>query len=84
MKHAGGDTLEILEPFLVQVRSVEGLSEKKQGIFYRRSKAFLHFHEDATGLFADLRCGERFERFPVSTKTQQTTFLVRVREEARG
>ena len=39
-----------------------GLVEKRPGIFYRKSKAFLHFHEDSSGVHADVRFGVEFER----------------------
>jgi hypothetical protein len=42
--------------------------EKKRGVFYRKSKSFLHFHEDPRGLFADIRnaTGDNFDRFDVT------------------
>jgi hypothetical protein len=71
MKHAGEEALDALEDLLAQIRQLEGLQEKKRGIFYRRSTAFLHFHEDPAGLFADLRVGDDFQRFSVNTKTER-------------
>ncbi|HEX7168087.1 MAG TPA: hypothetical protein VF230_14005 [Acidimicrobiales bacterium] len=56
-----------------------GLVEKKRGVFYRRSKAFLHFHEDPTGLHADVRLGDDFERFRVESETERADLLERVR-----
>lgn len=69
MKHAGEAALDDLEALLVRVRALPGLSEKKRGIFYRKSRAFLHFHEDPKGLFADVRAADDkdFDRFHVST-----------------
>ena len=55
MKHAGPGALDQLEPLLAQLRGLGGMVEKKRGVFYRKSQAFLHFHEDPKGLFADLR-----------------------------
>jgi len=49
VKHAGSAALEGIEDLLQQLRTVPGLVERKQGIFYRRSRAFLHFHEDPSG-----------------------------------
>lgn len=68
MKHAGPSALNDLEPLLAQLRDLSGLVEKKRGVFYRKSQAFLHFHEDPRGLFADLRAvqGSDFERFDVT------------------
>lgn len=69
MKHAGPGALDQLEPLLARVRALPGLVEKKRGTFYRKSRAFLHFHEDPKGLFADIRAGDGadFERFDVTT-----------------
>ena len=69
MKHAGSDALDQLEPLLARVRALPGLVEKKRGSFYRKSRAFLHFHEDPKGLFADIRCGDDadFHRLDVTT-----------------
>ena len=68
-------TLRRLEPLLVRIRGIGGLVERKPGTFYRRSSAFLHFHEDAVGLFADVKLdGVKFERLPVSTIQQRATF----------
>jgi hypothetical protein len=67
MKHATSDTLDGLFDLLDQIRVTDGIREKKLGVFYRRSKSFLYFHEDAAGLFADLSVGADFERYPVNT-----------------
>ncbi|MDP1615989.1 MAG: hypothetical protein Q8S47_16190 [Phenylobacterium sp.] len=68
MRHARPDALHLLEPLLADLRALPGLSEKRRGVFYAKSRAFLHFHEDPAGLFADLRgAGELdFERFNVT------------------
>lgn len=68
MKHAGPAALDTLEPLLAQVRALPGLTEKSRGIFYRKAKAFLHFHEDPKGLFADIRdaSGRDFDRIDVT------------------
>jgi len=75
MKHAGDAALEALEDLLIKVREHDGLKEKKRGVFYKQSTAFLHFHEDPAGLFGDLRVGSDFERFPVNTKQERKAFL---------
>ena len=75
MRHASLATLAQLEPLLVRIRGIAGMIERKPGIFYRRSSAFLHFHEDAAGLFVDVKLnGVEFERLPVSTIQQRATF----------
>ena len=76
MKHASAETLSQLEPLLAHIRSIDSLSERKPGIFYRGSSAFLHFHEDADGLFADVKLsGKHFERMAVSTERQRRDFI---------
>ena len=69
MKHAGPATLQALEPLLARVRALPGLVERTPGCFYQGAKAFLHFHEDPKGLFADIRCGDSpdFDRIDVTT-----------------
>jgi hypothetical protein len=70
MKHAGDQALDRLEPLLALVRALPGLTEKRRGTFYRKSRAFLHFHEDPKGLFADVRDaeGHDFERVDVTAE----------------
>ena len=67
MKHAGSDALDSLEPLLREIRQIPGLVEKSRGVFYRRSQAFLHFHEDPSGMHADVRLGADFERYRAET-----------------
>lgn len=68
MKHAGAEALDQLEPLLAELRGLPNLREKSRGIFYRKGQAFLHFHEDPKGLFADVRdiSGRGFERIDVT------------------
>jgi hypothetical protein len=69
MKHAGAAALDHLESLLARLRQIAGLKERTRGVFYVRSKAFLHFHEDPAGLFADIRAadGRDFDRFQIDT-----------------
>ena len=64
MKHAGPGALTVLSDLLASLRTRTALVERRPGIFYVRGKAFLHFHEDLAGLFADLRLGGDWQRFP--------------------
>jgi hypothetical protein len=75
MKHAGVAALHGLSELLEQIRIKAGIKEKSFGVFYRKSKAFLHFHEDPAGLFADLRVGADFDRYPVNTKKDWKALL---------
>lgn len=77
MKHASESTLEGLSALLDQLRSIDGLVEKRPGVFYRRSKTFLHFHEDPSGFFVDIRVriDDPFTRLPVTTRGQQSELV---------
>ena len=75
MKHAGTAALDALEDFFAAIRRHTELHEKKRGTFYRKSSAFLHFHEDPAGFFADLKVGGEFERFPVNTPAERRRLL---------
>jgi hypothetical protein len=75
MRHAGAAALQSLSELLDRIRMKHGIREKKLGVFYKKSKAFLHFHEDPTGLFADLGAGTGFDRYPVSTEQEQRALL---------
>ena len=55
MRHARPEDLDRLEPLLARLRALSGLKEKSRGVFYFKSRAFLHFHADPAGLFADVR-----------------------------
>jgi hypothetical protein len=74
VKHAGPDALDLLEPLLVKIRKLEGLKEPKRGTFYRGSSAFLHFHEDPAGMFADIKLEGDFQRYRVSTRKEIEAF----------
>jgi hypothetical protein len=84
MRHARPQDLDRLEDLLVQLRTLPGLVEKARGVFYFRSRSFLHFHEDPKGLFADLReagGGADFDRIDVSEAAGRAALveLARVR-----
>ncbi len=76
MRHATPAALDALEPLLVQLRELDGLVERKRGVFHRSAKAFLHFHEDRSGLHADVRLSTEFERFRVETRAEQRALLL--------
>ena len=76
MKHAGTETFALLASVLVRLRAIPGLVERTPGAFYFRSKAFLHFHADPTGVFADVKLDfTSFERLSVRTSAEQTQLL---------
>ena len=67
MAHADEAALQRLLPLLRQLRSIPGLREMKPGIFYVKGSAFIHFHDEAGALVADLKRagGSGFDRYPV-------------------
>jgi hypothetical protein len=77
VKHAGDAALDQLEALLAKLRALPGPIEKKRGVFYLKSKAFLHFHEDPAGLFADVRdaAGKDFERIDVTLEAGRARLL---------
>ena len=79
MRHATTVALDALEPLLEKIRAFEGLTERKRGVFYRRSSAFLHFHEDPAGFFADLRTGPEWQRFPATTAAKRRALVAVVK-----
>ena len=82
MKHATATALDRLEPLLAQIRALHGLKEKSRGVFYLKNRAFLHFHEDPKGLFADVRdaTGRDFERIGVSGEVGREQLIALTRE----
>jgi hypothetical protein len=75
MKHATAPALDRLEPLLAKLRRFDRLKEKSRGVFYFKSKAVLHFHEDPAGLFADFRTTGDWQRFGVDAKAEREALL---------
>ena len=67
---------------LREIRNVPGLTERSRGTFYKNSKAFLHFHEDPSGMHADLRLTDDFVRYRIETGAEQAALLDRIRRGA--
>ena len=80
MRLARKEALDELEPFLERLRAVPGLVERKRGVFYVRSRAFLHFHEDPSGMHADVRLGPEFTRVRAETAEEQDALVARIEE----
>jgi len=79
VKHAGPDAIAKLAPLLERLRERDVLQEKRPGVFYLRSRAFLHFHEDPGGLFADVRLsGADFDRLRATTLREQDRLVRRI------
>ena len=80
MKHAGPEALSALGGLLDEIRRGEGIVERRPGVFYCKGRAFLHFHEDPSGLHADLRLGAAWERVRVETRAERQALLSRLGE----
>ena len=77
MRHARDQDLDRLDDLLAELRTLPGLIEKKRGVFYRKSRAFLHFHEDPKGMFADL--SDPDERIDVTEPAGRAALLAAAR-----
>ncbi len=75
MKHAGPGALDRLDSLLRQVRQLDSLRERKRGSFDSRFGVTLHFHEDPSGLYADLRSAGTTERHRVTTIRERAVVL---------
>jgi hypothetical protein len=80
MKHACEAALDSIQPVLLELRQLEGIRERKPGIFYRNSSAFIHFHEDPAGIFADVSRDGEWLRLPVTTASERRQFVRLVNE----
>ena len=82
MRHALDKDLDRVEGLLAQLRTLPGMVERKRGVFYFKSRAFLHFHEDPKGMFADIRQagGEDFDRIDVTQAAGRAALLEAARQ----
>ena len=78
MRHAGDAALDQLGDLLAALRRHAALREKRPGVFYRKGRAWLHFHEDPAGIFADLRAGDDWQRFRVTTADERAALVAAV------
>jgi hypothetical protein len=77
MRHARDQDLDRIDELLAQVRTLPGLIEKKRGVFYRKSRAFLHFHDDPKGMFADI--SDPDERIDVTDSAGKAALMAAAR-----
>lgn len=83
MRHARDADLDRVEGLLAQLRALPGMVEKKRGVFYFKSRSFLHFHEDPKGIFADIReagGGGDFDRIDVTEAAGRAALLEAARQ----
>jgi len=89
MRHAGSDALARIPKLLAELRARAALRERRPGLFELRSRAFLHFHDDPSGVYADVRLADDFVRMRVTTRSEQSDLLDRIDDclsavESRG
>jgi hypothetical protein len=55
-------------------------------VFYLKSRAFLHFHEDPTGLWADIRApgAADFDRLRADDEASQRSLMAQVEAALAG
>lgn len=78
MRHAGPATLARIASLLDELRARPVLRETRPGVFSLKSRAFLHFHDDPSGIFADVRLADDFVRMRVTTRSEQADLLERI------
>jgi hypothetical protein len=78
MKHAGPEALAGLAGLLTSLRARQELNERRPGIFYVKGRAFLHFHEDPAGVFADLREAQDWRRLRVNDPEDRARLIEEV------
>jgi hypothetical protein len=83
MRHAGPAALDQIDDLLGAIRALGGLKERSRGVFYLRSQPFLHFHEDPSGMHADLKIDGDFVRFRAESPTERRALLAKIRHAAR-
>jgi hypothetical protein len=84
VKHATPAALGQIDGLLESIRTKPGLKEKSLGVFYRKSKPFLHFHEDRKGMFADLMNADGFDRYAVNSPAEWEALLFAIDQTLRG
>ena len=68
MKHATEEARSRIKPLLGRLRRISALQERSAGVFYLRSKAFLHFHEHGEEVYADIKVGDEWRRVPATSE----------------
>ena len=83
MARAKQTTLRELEPWLREVRAlgIDALVEKANGAFYQRRVGILHFHEDADGVYADVKVAGEWQRVQIDRTPGKRKVLRLLRDE---
>jgi hypothetical protein len=82
--HARAEDLDRLERVLKPLRDLDGLTERRRGVFCRGSAPFLHFHVFSGEPFGDLKVEKRWLRYPVGTVAEQRVLVTDARRVLRG
>ena len=83
MKHATSESINKISSKLELIRGLDNIKEKKLGTFYKKSSAFLHFHEDVAGFFADLKINNIWQRFEVNNDNDWEVHISKVIENCK-
>ncbi|MBC7474564.1 MAG: hypothetical protein H7263_09760 [Candidatus Sericytochromatia bacterium] len=78
MKHAQENILDKFVIKINKIRDLTDLKEKKKGIFYKKSSAFLHFHQDNNLLFVDLKIEKKLVRFKTEENREWALLLKQI------
>jgi hypothetical protein len=73
--HATPETLDALDALLAQIRRRAWLTERKRGIFYRKSAGWLHFHGRPGAIHADLKVDGDWVRYPANRPAEWRRLL---------
>ena len=73
-------TLDCIAPLLAVLRGYSALCEVRPTVFHLDGKDFIHFHEGAEEIYADVRLSKGQVRMPVSTQAQQSELLERIED----
>jgi hypothetical protein len=85
VRHASAATLGTIAPLLTQIRRLPGLKEPRPGVFYRQSRAFLHFHEHGDDVYADVRLsGPEFDRLAINTAAERQILVAQIQRALIG
>ena len=83
MGRARKATLLMLDSWLDEVRGlgIDGLVEKANGAFYKRRVGILHFHEDADGVYADVKVAGDWQRVQIDGAAGKRKVISLLRKE---
>jgi len=85
VRHITPERVHELDGVLPRIRAFDELTEKKPSTFYKKSVAFLHFHEDPAGLFADVKLdGRTFTRMRATDPDEQDALVAAIEVALRS